>query len=306
MFAKNLSPLNINESTSNNRSAFTISNRQVRTNFIKYYNIVISTTNYTNDTDLPSDFLSYFLNAFDYESAYDKPIRYGVFESPQSSETYINMSIQPQVQGNSIAFHAQFQSPTVAGTQMIATGFGDLAHKKVNVNYTDTNGQVEEYKIHYAHSISSFTAGNYPVINSFNRVFGNVTRVVYLNPDEVLAETGVIDIQSDNEDLLIYNSVAKNNSLHKQLSAGLSLTAYLYTDDTSLKYTIDTKGVIAGYSSTASVTVNKTTGEIQVGTATVGRYAIADSNDNLYIVQRKANLTKLYVNTLETNPNLGG
>ena len=147
----------------------------------------------------------------------------------------------------------------------------------------------------------AITPTTYPLVTSYTTFFGDVTRYAYLNPDEILAETMEFDVLTDSEDLLIYDSFAQDNSLMKELNGSLNLTAYIYTDDTALKYTKDTQEVISGYTSTCNIVVTKSASKIFINTIQVlFAFAIADSDGNLHLVRKTKNTNKeIYFNYKE-------
>lgn len=305
-FVKNIAPLKLNTIVSNDRSKFSVSNRQVFTNFIKLYNVVVSKSWYTNDTDTPSDFLQYYLNMYNYSDTYNKQINSAVYSSNDADTTYIGMSVMPFIAGRSLCYQSQFLSPTTAGAKLVQTGFANLATKRVNVNYTDNFGQVDNYRIRYCSDMSISNPDNFPEIDSFDLIMGNNDRNIFLNPDEILKETLIFDPQSDNEDILVYDSVSSKNTLYKSSNSGLTLSAYVYTDDTYLKYTQNTKGVINGYTSVVGVTVDKNNGRITCDFTGDAAFAIADSDGDLHFVQRKIDTNVLNVSVLRRNPNITG
>lgn len=301
-FVKNNAPLKINEATTNPISRYTITDRQVQTNFIKRYHILVSPTTYTQDSELPSDFNSRLLNLYDYESAYDKPINTAVYESATITQD-IAMSVQKSVEANVISLHSQFQSPTVAGAQLVATGFNDLAHKRTNINYTDEYGQVDGYKLHFCNEIVS-DPDDFPVVTSYTRLLGNVGRAIELQPDEILADTTCIDVQSDLDNLYIYTSLLQENSLIKEIGSGGSITV-LYYDKHNLYNANTTEANSADVVGIGSLTVDKTNGVFNITVPSGKSWAIrVDGNLHMAFNYRGNDITQLKFNKVKINPNL--
>lgn len=305
-FVKNNAPLRINEAVTNTKDRFTITNRQVHTNFIKQYHVLFSTTQLTEDSGLPSDFKQRLFNAYTYQSSLDKPIKTAVYESVSSTPTYIGMSVQTGVEGNTLSYNAQFLSPTVAGAQLVeVTGISTLSRKRVNVNYTDEYGQVNNYKIHWSYDVTAFDANDYPVVTNFTRIFGNVNRDIRLNPDEILADTTCINLSTLNENLFVYGNIALNSSLYKELGGSSNFTIYYY-DDTNLFHTKSDE-LNNDWQGIGSFTLNTTTGVWGITVPTGKSWAIASGNDVYMAYNNQGeDITTIYTNLMKENPNLGG
>ncbi len=303
LFVANQSNLNPNSAFTNPVSPYTIQDKiQAETCFVRKHYAVFG--DYLPDNTLNIKTKRTLWNRFDYLASYDKPIYSAVYSSTDADENIL-LPVQRAIEGRGFTFNTQFDSKTVAGSKIEVTpstaGFG---HKLTPINYTNDYGEVENCVIYYCNEVN-LTPTDYPVANSFNITFGNYTRTVKLQPNEILGETTRIECVTDRENLFIYKKFLLYNSLVREIDEDSTLRVYYY--DKPL-FTTDTQTLPSGEFTSELVTVSLYKLTLS-GTYLGFSYAIVDdATDELYFAYNNYgdDLLEINMSLRATNPNLTG
>ena len=270
LFVANQSNLNPNSAFTNPVSPYTIQDKiEAKTCYVRKHYLVFGDS-YTEDT-LNATTKLILWNRFDYSPSYDTPIYTAVYSSLDSSDD-IALDVQRAIEGRGFTFNTQFNSKTIAGSKIEAVGLGDITHKLTPINYTNDYGEVDECVIEYCNDVT-INPIDYPVASGYTSLFGNYTRSVKLQPNEILGETQRIECITDRENLFIYKNFLLNNSILREIEEDITLQVYYYDNPI---FTTDTKAIVDGFVANDYPTV--TLGKITLSGNNLGySYAIVDS-----------------------------
>ena len=302
-FVENQSNLNPNTSFTNPLSPYTIQdNFEALTCYVKKHYVVFGST--LTDNTLNGTTKLKLWNRFDYSVNSDTPIYSAVYQSVDSDNN-ICLDVQRKVEGSGLSFTTQFNSKTIAGFKIESTGFVNLAHKNTSINYTNDFGEVEECKFIYCNDVN-VTPDNFPIANSYTPTFGDYTRTVKLQPNEILGETTRIECITDRENLLIYEAYLKHNSLIREIGEEIGLIrVYFYSNQI---FTTDTKEFPTNHVAFANVVTGTYQLSFTAPTTGLSWCIVDDITKEIYFAYNNygEELTTINMSLRETNPNLGG
>lgn len=301
LLTKNQSILNPTTSVKRNfTSPFTVSKRNILTNFVYEQYIEFSGTNKT-DVTTDQNMKEILLNAFDFDAAYNKPIYNCQYR--RGAGDYINMSVKSFPMGNSFEFNAQFKHPKFAGYQLVSDAVGN---KITPVSYTDANGEIDTARFYFMNT-SVINPDLHPV-GTFNTNWAMEIPLedINLNPDEILGMTYAKHCVTDNSNLFVGDYFLQNNSLIKELGGAASILVVYYP--TNPRYTIYDQYAKTGATGTGTFTVGPSSNFILLSGIPAGySWAIVEaaSPNRLYFAYNNTgtNLSVIYLNLLNDRPN---
>ena len=300
LFVKNQSNLNPNSAFTSPVSPFTIQDKiQAKTCYVRKHYVVFG--DILMDNTLNSRTKAILWNRFNYTVGNDKPIYNAVYTSADADED-ISLEVQRSIEGRGFTYNVQFNSKTIAGSKIEPDTA--LAHKLTPINYTNQYGEVEDCVIHYCNEVN-VTPEDYPIADSYTSIFGNYTRTIKKQPNEILGETTRIECISDRENLFVYESYLKNNSIIREIDEDITLRVYYYS---KASFTTDTKVLPSGAFTSELVTVSNYKLTLS-GTYLGFNYAIVDNATNeLYFAYNNygEDLLEINMSLRVENPNLGG
>jgi len=301
LLTKNQSILNPNTSVKRNFvSPFTISKRNILTNFVYEEYIEFSATRKT-DTSSQLVLREILFNGLSYDAAYDKSMYNCQYR--RGASDFINMSVMSIPMGSSFEFNAQFNHPKFAGYQLVSDTVGT---KLKPVSYGDANGEVDTARFYFMHS-STINSDLHPVGSwntNWNFEIGAVN--IGLNPDEILGMTAVKHCITDDKNLIVGDYFLQNNSIIKELGGAQGISLVYYDDnpryntgdiyaktwDGTVSYTLDTGGY--EFFSVVNVPADKSWALIE--TAAPNRIYFAYNNTG-------TDIDRVYMNLLKDRPN---
>ncbi len=303
---KGSSVLNPNTQINRSISPFTITKRNILTCYVENEYIEFSRTQRTDTSNVQGlAFRQILMNAFAYSGTQDKPIYNAQFISISSGNKYINSSVQRIPMGTSMVFNMQFQSPSVAGYQLVDdTGY--LGSRLKPIPYTDEYGQVGDARVYFGHT-ATIDVDLHPVSVSIATYYMGGTLLSYdLNPNEIFGKTHIQHCITSESNLIVGDFFAKNNSLMRELGLSQGITVFEYP--TSIKHTIDDKYRKSGSTGTGTVSLDITGYEyLDVSTTSGTNWVIAKSTApyDIYFAfnNQGSNLSRIYINLMKTRPN---
>jgi len=256
-FVDKQSILNPITSVNSKVSPFTISKKNVLTNPIYNQYIEFVRTKGTDNayTNGALKFREVLFNMLNFSTGNDTPLYNCQYSSSDSDTTSdnINMSVQRTPFGNSFNFNAQFQSPRLAGYQLVSD-IGFLGSRLKPYGYANPNGQVENCRFRFG-SAPTIDSDLHPVGAYDSNWLAEIPQVEYnLNPDEKLGITLAYHCVSNIEGLIIGDLFVKNNSLIKELGVTQGHTIVYYP--TNPYYTTDDKYLKGGGTGNGTIIVN--------------------------------------------------
>lgn len=288
-------------------SPFTITKKQILTNYLREEYYEFSRINKSNTGTDISTIGSILLNAFNYSSTYDTPIWNATYRRDASD--YIAMPCTPFPMGNSFQFNVQFNHPKFAGYQYVADTIGNRIEPLV---YTDEYGQAETVQLSFTTEPTSVSADTYPLSTGFGTpILSTPSFFAKLQPNENFGATETRHCITDIEGFIIGDYFLQNNSLVKTLSGAQTLTLGVY--DTNQKYTIYDKKRKTSPDSTGTISYTPGNDYITLTGVTGKSWVIYNSNvlsdDYLKIYfaynYTGTSLIRIYLNQLKFDPNIG-
>ena len=309
-FTKNQSILNPQTSVNRSVSPFTISKRNILSNFIYNDYIEFAGTDRTATSLLTANGLKAFMNALKWDATKDLPIYNCQYFSLDASTgtDFINMSAMSFPLGNTLVFNAQFNAPRIAGYQLTTDGV--IGHKLVPVTYADANGQVDNFFVQWGNG-GVVVPDDHPIgAEDTSFLFSTNLETIGLNPDEIFGITHHQHVITDRSNLIIGDYLMTNNSLITELLAEPDVMLRVYDDNPN--HTIyDKVAKDVASSSAGSYAINTACDEITITGATAGKsWAIMKGTSpyNLYLAYNNVTglsyLNTIYINRLEARPDI--
>jgi len=297
---KNASILNPITQVNRAVSPFTIQKRNILSCFTYNEYIEFSATNKSDSGNLTLLGRKSLFNQFRFDNANNKPLYNTQYLSGANGNVRLNLSAMCVPMGNTILLNAQFNAPKVAGYQI--TNDGIAGHKLVPIPYTDENGQVQGFAMHW-HSQVLGVADDHPVgLESTDYLVGPVNHTVNLNPNEILGLSHHLHFITDRPELIIHEYMGINNSLVKEL---FSSSVTLYTYDGDVRFNIDDIFIKSGSTGTGTYSMDTDFKTHNIGAVGAGdTWALADTTTGrLYMTFNYdgTNLRTVYANSLDTD-----
>lgn len=307
--SRNFGNLDAQVSVQNKVYPYTITNDNVKSNFVYTEYIELSKVQKIPSGTMGYDGLRVLMNGMGFQSTYDTPIYHAEYYSADADITASEKISIPALcigSEDGIRMFMEFDSPNLAGNQLIL----GTTNKLNPILYTDTGGGMSYASIYFTHETTVNNPNLLPVITAPqtnglveipstlffkqpNEIFGLTTEFLFLNTDKYI----------------LYRGFAENNSLVKELALGATLGVYYTNDNTELYDIYDTE-LKASSVSVGSPTITPATGIIDVsalsGTSN-HNWAIADTTTGeLYLAVNYLNEQAdiVYINLLDSNPNI--
>jgi len=280
--SKNFINLDAQQSISNQPRPYTISRETIKTAFVFTEYIELSNTLKTETSSITQTGINRLLNVLDYDVADDKPIYNSEYESDDSplgaNERYSSSAIAIAT-SDGIRIFTGFNSPNVAGTQLIADPNWIGAGKKLNqLIYTDNGGLMESAQYNFVNE-STIVANDHPLVTEQTTNLMLVTPTINFNlqPNEIFRYTHEL-LTAVDDTFLIYEPFLAHNSFVTEIDGVVpTLTCFISEADTFYNiYDTHVKNSIGttSYSSSSALRKLDVTSDALTSTRT---WAIADS-----------------------------